>query len=79
VRHCVLWCDWGRTEQICFQDLAVAAWTTPEIYLAGLDAEHMVQDITIETLRVNGCPVCNRYESSLTILPFVERVLVEGK
>ncbi|MFZ4394755.1 MAG: glycosyl hydrolase family 28 protein [Kiritimatiellia bacterium] len=69
----------GRTEQIRFQDLAVAAWTMPEIYLAGLDAEHMVQDITIENLRVNGCPLRNRDESRLTILPFVERVLVEGK
>jgi hypothetical protein len=62
----------GRTDDIRFQDIAVTAWTTPELYFAGLDAEHRVKDISIENLRINGRHVRSLTDARFTVLPFVD-------
>jgi len=66
----------GRVDGIRFENIEVTAWTTPEVYLAGLDAEHQVQDITIENLRVNGRRVTGTDDIRFTLKPFVARVRV---
>jgi hypothetical protein len=67
----------GCVDGIRFENIEVTAWTTPEVYLAGLDAEHMVQDITIENLRVNGRRVTGTDGIRITIKPFVKGLSVE--
>lgn len=67
----------GRVDDIRFEDIDVSAWSTPEVYLAGLDAEHLVQDITIRNLRVNGCLVRTTDDIRFAIKPFVGRISVE--
>jgi hypothetical protein len=49
----------------------------PELYFAGLDAEHQVQDVAIMNLRINGRRVRNLEDARFTIKPFVERLSVE--
>lgn len=64
----------GRVDDIRFEDIDVTAWTTPEVYLAGCDAEHMVQDVSIRNLRVNGRQVRAMDDVRFTIKPFVGRI-----
>jgi hypothetical protein len=67
----------GRVDDIRFEDIDVAAWTTPEVYLQGCDAEHMVRDVSIRNLRVNGARVRTKDDIRFTIKPFVGRISVE--
>jgi len=64
----------GRVDDIRFEDIDVTAWTTPEVYLAGCDAEHRVKDISIRNLRVNGRRVCETNGIRFTVKPFVGRI-----
>jgi hypothetical protein len=61
----------GRVDHIRFEDLDVTAWTAPEVYLAGCDAEHMVREVAIRNLRVNGRLVRSTRDIRFTICPFV--------
>ncbi|MDA1085487.1 MAG: glycosyl hydrolase family 28 protein [Verrucomicrobia bacterium] len=61
----------GRIDDIRYEDIEVTAWATPELYFAGLDAEHMVQDVSIENLRINGRRVHTQDDARFNIKPFV--------
>jgi hypothetical protein len=67
----------GRVDDIRFKDIEVTAWATPELYFAGLDAEHQVQNVSIENLRVNGRRVRSREEARFAIKPFVGSLSVD--
>jgi len=67
----------GRVDHIRFENIEVTAWAMPELYFAGLDAEHQVQDVAIVNLRINGRRVCGLEDARFTIKPFVERLSVE--
>jgi hypothetical protein len=67
----------GRVDHIRFENIEVTAWAMPELYFAGLDAEHQVQDVAIMNLRINGRRVRNLKDARFTIKSFVERLSVE--
>jgi hypothetical protein len=67
----------GRVDRIRFENIDVTAWAPPELYFAGLDAEHQVQDVAIIDLRINGRRVRGRKDARFTIKPFVKRLSVE--
>jgi hypothetical protein len=60
----------GRVDNIRFENIEVTAWAMPELFFAGLDAEHRVQDISIENLRINGRHIRHVEEGRFTIKPF---------
>jgi hypothetical protein len=67
----------GRVDHIRFENIEVTAWAMPELYFAGLDVEHQVQDVAIMNLRINGRRVRNLKDARFTIKSFVERLSVE--
>lgn len=67
----------GRIDDVHFKDIDVTAWDMPEVYLAGCDAEHTVDGVSIENLRINGRRMRGPEEARFVIGPFVGRVSVE--
>jgi hypothetical protein len=61
----------GRVDDIRFEDITVTAGTTPELFFAGLDAEHMVQDVHIINLCINGQRIRSLQEAHCIVRPFV--------
>jgi len=58
----------GRIRNIHFKDIAVTASKPPKSFLIGYDdAEHSVQNIVLENLRINGVHVTNADDANMTI------------
>ncbi len=69
----------GTIRSVLFKDIDVASPKTPPSSFRGYDAEHGVDGVTIENLRVNGQPVRNAEAARLNIGPHVLNVrLAEG-
>jgi len=64
----------GRIEDISFQDIEVTASVKPCSRLQGFDAEHLVQRVSIENLRINGQTVTNMETGGFTANEFVRDV-----
>ena len=54
----------GCIEDVRFQDIEVTSRCTPPSQIHGYDAEHMVQRVTIENLRINDKLICNFAEGN---------------
>lgn len=52
---------------ISFKDISVTGRRAPRSFFQGLDAQHGVQDITIENLRFNGKPAATAAEAGLAL------------
>lgn len=74
---------WSREEQrgqvhdIRFRDIQVTAWSMPECFFAGCDAEHGVDRVVFENLRVNGKRLRRLEDGRFTVKPFVGEVRLD--
>ena len=68
----------GRIEDIRFQDIHVTAPGIPPSRLQGHDAEHLVQRVTIENLRINGQEVTDLASGGISANEFVRDVTVRS-
>lgn len=59
----------GRVRDITYSRISVNGRRTPPSSFSGLDAEHTVQDVSIQALRVNGKLAMTAQEANLTIGP----------
>jgi len=64
----------GHIYDIQFKDITVTARRTPPSYLRGFDAEHIVQDVTIENLRINGERMTDLNKGGFNQNEFVRKV-----
>lgn len=68
----------GRIDNIHFKDIKVKAWHTPRSTLRGYDAEHLVQNVTVENLRINGQRIIDMASGGFTQNEFVRHVDLGG-
>jgi hypothetical protein len=66
----------GRIEDIVLQNISVTAPQMPPSRLHGHDADHLVQGIVIENLRLNGQEVTSIEAANLEINEFVRNVTI---
>jgi len=64
----------GTVRDVVFRDVAVAGPKTPPSSFRGFDAEHAVEAVRIEGLRLNGDPVREANTARLAIEPHVGEV-----
>jgi len=69
----------GRIEDIQFKDITVTAHDMPPSRLSGFDADHLVQRISIENLRVNGQPVATLKDGCFTTNEYVRDITFQTK
>ena len=61
----------GHVRDILFKDIEVTA-TACRLAPAGLDAEHLVQRVTVENLRINGKIVTSPTEGGFSMNKFAQ-------
>ena len=66
----------GHIQDIHFQDIEVTSPAIPLSWLRGYDAEHLVQNVTIENLRINGQKVTDPKVAGITSNEFVQKVTI---
>ncbi len=66
----------GNIADIHFQDIAVTARSIPPSGLRGHDAEHRVQNVTIENLRINGQRITTLADGAFSQNEFVRNVVI---
>jgi hypothetical protein len=64
----------GTVRDVLFRDLAVIGPRMPESVFRGFDAEHTVEGVTIQGLRLNGRQVGNAADAQLAVGPHVSEV-----
>ncbi|MBA4388772.1 MAG: hypothetical protein C0404_12375 [Verrucomicrobia bacterium] len=64
----------GRIDDIHFKNIDVHAWATPHSALRGFDSEHLVQNVTVENLRINGRRITDMATGGFTQNEFVHNV-----
>ena len=69
----------GHIQDIHFKDITVTAPSTPPSRLQGYDAEHLVQNVTIENLRLNGQSVRDLKAGGFAQNEFVRAVSITGE
>ncbi len=57
----------GRVHDITYKDISVLGRRAPRSFFMGLDAQHTIQDVTIDNLRFNGQPANSAAEANLTL------------
>lgn len=67
----------GRIEDIRFENIDVIAPAMPRSQLLGFDAEHLVQRVSIENLRLNGQPVSDLKGAGIEMNAFVREVTLQ--
>jgi len=67
----------GRTTDLVFRDVDVYAPKMPGGFLRGFDADHRVERVTFERLRLNGRDVTKAFVSGLWTNAFVSGVLAK--
>jgi hypothetical protein len=68
----------GQIQDIQFQDIDVTAHRTPATHIRGFDAEHLVQRISFERVRINGREVATLEEGGVSQNEFVHNVTIVG-
>jgi len=66
----------GRIEDVRFENISVTAPEMPASRLAGLDADHLVQRVTIEGLTLNGRPRTSLEDAKVQLNEFVREVSI---
>ena len=66
----------GHVRDIHFKDIEVTAHGVPPSHLCGFDADHLVQDVTIENLRINGQQVRDLKDAGFVQNEFVRNASV---
>lgn len=70
----------GTLRGVVLKDISVTGPDLPGSSVRGFDAQHTVEDVTIENLRINGRPVAGLAEARLSVGPFVEGIrFLSGK
>lgn len=69
----------GRIEGIRFQDIEVTAPEVPPSRLQGHDADHLVQDVMIENLRINGKQITGLKAAGFSQNEFVRNAVRTGE
>jgi len=64
----------GNVRDITYTDVSVTGKRAPRSFFNGLDAEHAVQGVTIDNLRLNGKLTTTATEANLTVGPNVSDV-----
>jgi hypothetical protein len=67
----------GHVRDILFKDIEVTVPGVPPSYLKGCDAEHLVQRVTVENLRINGRVVTSTTEGGFTLNKFARELSVK--
>lgn len=76
--YCTVDAQRGLIHDIHFRDIAVTAPGVPPSRLQGYDAEHLVRNVTIENLRLNGRPVQDLKSAGVTQNEYVRGVMITG-
>ncbi len=69
----------GRVRDVVFRDIAVTAPRTPPSSLRGFDAEHGVDGVTFENVRLNGEPLLSAEEAGVRIGEHVANVQFDAE
>jgi hypothetical protein len=64
----------GHIHDIHFRDITVTSWGMPPSYLRGFDSDHLVQNVTVENLRVNGQRIADLEQAGFKQNEFVRNV-----
>jgi hypothetical protein len=64
----------GRIRNIRFRNIEVTGGRVPPSSLAGFDADHLVENVTLENVRICGTPVTDLETGSITTNEFVRDV-----
>jgi hypothetical protein len=64
----------GNVRDITYANVAVTGRLAPRSFFDGLDAQHMIQGVTIDNLRLNGKTANNPTMANLSIGPHVRNV-----
>ncbi len=64
----------GRIQGIVFKDISLTGGRFVRSTLAGHDAEHAVEDVVFENLRIHGKPVASAEEGKISVNPHVRNV-----
>ncbi len=64
----------GNVRDITYADVSVTGKRAPRSFFNGLDAQHAVQGVTIDNLRMNGKLTTTATEANLTVGPHVSDV-----
>jgi hypothetical protein len=64
----------GNVRDITYANIAVTGRLAPRSFFNGLDAQHMIQGVTIDNLRFNGKAANSPTEANLSIGPHVSDV-----
>lgn len=57
----------GQIRDVHFRDVAVVDGTFPVSVIRGWDADHLIEDVTIENLTVHGRPIRNANEAKMVV------------
>jgi len=68
----------GNVRDVLFRDIAVTASRMPASSLQGFDAEHTVDGVSFEDVRLNGEPLGSALEAGVQIGNHVHNVRVQG-
>ena len=64
----------GNVRDVAYSDVSVTSRRAPRSSFNGLDAQHTVQGVTIDNLRLNGKPANNAAEANLSVGQYVSDV-----
>jgi len=64
----------GNVRDITYADVSVTGKRAPRSFFNGLDAQHAVQGVTIDNLRLNGKPANTAAEANLSVGQYVSGV-----
>jgi hypothetical protein len=62
----------GTVRNVVLKDITVTGKPFPTSFLQGFDAQHTVEGVTIERLRVNGRLITNSVEARFSVGPYVK-------
>ena len=68
----------GHVKGLAFKNVAVTGRTVPEIRLNGCDETHLIEDVRIENLRMQGRVIKCAAEARLQVNAFVKGVSFAG-
>ena len=66
--------DRGHIRDVLIQDVDARNVRRPVIQMLGYDAEHLVENVTLENVRINGSPVTAQ---DITLNPFAKNIIVK--
>ena len=60
-------CERGNVRDVTYADVSVTGRRAPRSFFNGLDAQHTVQGVTIDNLRLNGKSANTEAEANLSV------------